>query len=401
MLRDVDIPNLALGMYVSELDRPWLETPFPLQGFYIRSPDDIARLGQYCQFVRVDPRRFDSKLALDRPRAATRRRNDRERALVDAVSYQDTAQVEHELSTAKTVFGASHAAFDAIRNSLAARTPVPIEVFSAAVDPLVESILRNKDALVTLLRVQRVDQDIHDHCIALAIWAGLLGRELGLPPEQIRTLALGCSLVDIGKIQVPRALLDKPDGLTPEEQATVEAHVGHSLAMLSEAVGVPAAVQDIVRWHHERMDGSGYPDRLRGLEIPMFARIAGIVDAYDAMIGPSSSAHTRSSFESLVELQDSCPDKFQPELVERFARAIGLFPNGSLVELNTGEVGVVFSQNTGRRLRPRVMLILDAGKQPRNQLVITDLSATDAEALRITRELPVGEYGVNAREYFL
>jgi hypothetical protein len=133
----------------------------------------------------------------------------------------------------------------------------------------------------------------------------------------------------------------------------------------------------------------------------MFARIAGIVDTYDTLIGPKKHAIARSSFESLVEIQDHTPDQFQPELVERFARAVGLFPNGCLVELSSGEVAVVYSQNTGQRLRPRVMVILGPDKLRLDKLVITDLSAADASELKITRELPVGEYGVDTREYFL
>jgi hypothetical protein len=133
----------------------------------------------------------------------------------------------------------------------------------------------------------------------------------------------------------------------------------------------------------------------------MFARIAGIVDTYDTLVGPRRHGKSRSSFEGLVELQESAPGKFQPELVERFARAVGLFPNGCLVELDTGEVAVVYSQNTGKRLRPRVMVILDRDKRKLDNLVIVDLSAADADALRITRELAVGEYGVDTREYFL
>jgi len=418
MLRDVDISSLTVGMYVSELDRPWLDTPFTLQGFYIRDADDIARLGKYCQFVRVDPRRFDFRLgnraqaeavggsrsggALPAPSMSDRRKRAKlELRLVDAVAYEDSATVEHEFAAARTALADSRAVFDAIWRDLAQRRKVSIVEIAHAVDPLVESVLRNKDALVTLLRVQRVDPSLHEHCVALAIWAGLLGRQLGLPPEQIRTLALGCSLADIGQIQVAPELLDKADALSPDELAELQAHVGYSLDMLLEAEEVPLPIHEVIRWHHERMDGSGYPDGLQGTDIPMFARIAGIVDSYDAMIGPRKSAHARSSFESLVELQESCPEKFQPELVERFARAIGLFPNGCLVELSTGEVGVVYSQNTGKRLRPRVMMILGPDKRKLDQLVITDLSAAEASELRITRELPVGEYGVDAREYFL
>jgi HD-GYP domain-containing protein (c-di-GMP phosphodiesterase class II) len=415
MLRDVEVSRLAVGMYVAELDRPWLETPFPLQGFFIADVDDIARLQRYCEFVRVDPRRFDFRLgnaaaagapgsAVPQPRPMNsmhRKRAERERKMIDAVTYEDSSTVEVEFAAARAALEQGREVFAKVWQDLAERRRVSVDQVAEAVDPLVESVLRNKDALVTLLRVQRIDPNVHEHCIALAIWASLLGRQLGLPPEQIRTLALGCSLVDVGMIRITPAILDKADPLTEEETAEYRTHVGHSLEMLDGAENVAPVVHEIVRWHHERMDGSGYPDRLVGNEIPMFARIAGIVDTYDTLIGPKRSAEARSSFESLVEIQDHTPDRFQPELVERFARAIGLFPNGCLVELSSGEVGVVYSQNTGQRLRPRVMVILGPDKQRLDKLVIIDLSAADASELKITRELPVGEYGVDTREYFL
>jgi HD-GYP domain-containing protein (c-di-GMP phosphodiesterase class II) len=410
MLRDVEIGRLAVGMYVAELDRPWLDTPFALQGFFITDTAEIARLGEYCEFVRVDPRRFDSRLGLpslppdDTGRVeslAQRKRAERERRLVDSVSYDDAVPVEREMPAARVALEDSRAAFAAAWQELAERRTTSVARLAEAVHPLVESVIRNKDALVTLLRVQRVDPNVHEHCIALAIWAGLLGRQLGLPPEHVRTLALGCSLVDIGKIRITPDILERADSLDPDEAAEYETHVEHSLDMLADAPEVPLVVHEIVRWHHERMDGSGYPDRLMSTAIPMFARIAGIVDTYDTLIGPRRSGEPLSSFEALCELQDRCPDQFQPELVERFARAIGLFPNGCLVELSTGEVGVVYSQNTGQRLRPRVMTILGPDKQRLDKLVIVDLSAADASELRISRELPVGEYGLQAREYFL
>ena len=133
----------------------------------------------------------------------------------------------------------------------------------------------------------------------------------------------------------------------------------------------------------------------------MYARVAGIVDSYDAMISPRITAAARSSFEALTELQEMCPERFQSELVEQFAQAVGLFPSGCLVELSSGEVAVVFSQNTGRRLRPKVMLILDVAKRPRKTCPIIDLKAESEQSLRIARELPHGEYGIDTAEYFL
>jgi HD-GYP domain-containing protein (c-di-GMP phosphodiesterase class II) len=413
MLREIASQELKVGMYVADLDRPWLETPFPLQGFYIRSPEDVARVSGVCERVFVDPRRYDARMG--QQGAAQRRgwstrvdekgqiRKFRDRAPVDVrvTEYLDAASLEDELPAAREAFGASDQAFRTVWNGISERRKVPVMDLRRVVDPLVESVLRNKDALVALMRVQRTDQHTHEHCLALAVWGALMGRQLGLAPERIKRLALSCSLVDIGKVQLPRELLDKPGPLDEKEWELVRAHVSHSLVMLEEMGETDEEVLGVVRWHHERMDGSGYPDGLRGSAIPMFARIAGILDSYDAMISPRAASRTRSSFEALMELQDLSPDLYQPELVEQFSQAIGIFPNGCLVELSSGEVAVVFSQSTGRRLRPKVLLILDPQKRRRDDLVVVDLSADRDATLRISRELPLGAYGVDAREYFL
>jgi HD-GYP domain-containing protein (c-di-GMP phosphodiesterase class II) len=411
MLREIDTGELTVGMYIADLDRPWLGTPFPVQGFYVRTPEDIADVAQVCRRVFVDPRRYDATIGRS-PVAAQPRmiridgdgplRNQRSRRKPEIrLEYQDTTSVENELSPARVAIDVSAGTFRQMWDDISAKRKVPIGEIRRAVDPLVDSILRNKDALVALMRVQRTDQHTHEHCLAMAVWGALMGRQLGLEPVRIKQLALACSLIDIGKVRVPRALLDKTGDLTADELRQVRAHVDHSLEMLADMDETDDEIVGVVRWHHERMDGSGYPDGLSGSALPMFARIAGILDSYDAMISPRSTTRTRSSFEALMELQDCSPAQFQPELVEQFSQAVGIFANGCLVELNSGEVAVVFSQSTGRRLRPKVLMILDGKKRRRDNLVVVDLCAESESALRIARELPLGAYGIDAKEFFL
>lgn len=403
MLREIPTAQLTVGMYVSDLDRPWLDTPFPVQGFYIRSSEDIGRLADHCHHVFVDPRRYDARLA-----SAMRRLTIEPEACAPtklelpprSVEYDDDSEVEDELPAAREALQTASARLTAFWDELAERRPVRIEAMRQAVDPMVESILRNKDALVALMRVRRTDRHTHDHCLAMAVWAGLMGRQLGLPPADVKRLALGCSLVDVGMVRLPQSLLERVDALLESEREVLRSHVDFSLDMLAHMGADDEALAAIVRWHHERMDGSGYPDRLAGGNVPMHARIAGIVDSYDGLISPRDSARGCSSFEALTTLQRDI-ERFQPELLEQFARAVGLFPSGALVELNSGEVAVVFSQNTGRRLRPKVMLILDADKYRRDSFPIVDLKADSEHRLRIARELPRGAYGVDAQEYFL
>jgi len=170
---------------------------------------------------------------------------------------------------------------------------------------------------------------------------------------------------------------------------------------------VDARVVSMVATHHERIDGTGYPNALKGDAIPLVGRIAGIVDTYDAMISERSYAKPKSTYDAVRELKHMGGSAFAPELVELFIQAVGVFPTGTLVELNTGEVGVVIAQNRFRRLRPEVMLVLDAEKKVREEFTSLNLltsgegtGSTEA-SLWITRGLEHGAYGIDPKEYFL
>ena len=174
--------------------------------------------------------------------------------------------------------------------------------------------------------------------------------------------------------------------------------------MVSNSESVDIEILAIIENHHERMDGSGYPRGMKGAAIPLLARIAGLVDTYDAMITARPYAAARSSSEAAQELIDCKGSLFQDALVEQFVQAIGLFPTGTLVEMNTGEVAIVVRQNDTRRLKPEVVLVLDAEKTRKIMLDLIDLANQDVAAnceRWIARELLPGAYGVKSEEYFI
>jgi HD-GYP domain-containing protein (c-di-GMP phosphodiesterase class II) len=183
--------------------------------------------------------------------------------------------------------------------------------------------------------------------------------------------------------------------------------VDHGIELLRAAPNVDNRVVTMIATHHERFDGSGYPHKLKGDEIPLVGRIAGIVDCYDAMISERSYARPKSAYDAVRELKSLGGIAFPAELVELFIQAVGVFPTGTVVELNTGDVGIVIGQNRFRRLRPEVMLILDAHKRVRDEFTTIDLLTCDENTgkaeptLWITRGLERGAYGIDPKEYFL
>lgn len=206
-------------------------------------------------------------------------------------------------------------------------------------------------------------------------------------------------------MRLPDELLRKTAQLDADELREARRHVGYGLEMLGTQVGLSERLLEAVATHHERHDGSGYPQGLRGSDIPMFGRILGLVDSYDAMTSQRPYAATRAPHQAVAALYEQRGRLYQPELVEQFIQACGIYPTGSLVELSDGRVGVVIAVHSLRRLRPTLMLLLDAGKRPLPRFERLDLSRIELDAegnpLLVRQGLPAGAFGLDAHELFL
>lgn len=392
-LVEVPVTGLLPGMFVVELDRPWLETPFAIQGFLIRNEQDAEYVAQHCDYVYVDPDRKVSPKKL--PRAKKR-----------LATAPDEVSVKSEFDRVKVDFASAVEVMDGVFGRIRAHRQVDLSSLQSAINPLIDSVLRNREALAALVRLRRKDDYLYSHSIATAVWAAILGRHLGMEKSALRQLALGASMMDVGMVDVSTELLEHPGQLTVEQLQQMRTHVASSLKIVAESGEVSNKVLNIIACHHERYDGSGYPQGLAGHAIPTMARIAGLVDAYDAMLTERPYSAPRSSFDAIQELVDTKDVLFQSSLVEHFVQAVGMFPTGCVVELSSGEVGVVVAQNPTRRLRPKVVVILDEDKQKRVDLRVLDLSkytdtGSGASTLWIAKELEAGAYGISPDEYFL
>jgi len=212
-------------------------------------------------------------------------------------------------------------------------------------------------------------------------------------------------LQDVGKLRLPKELLDRRGRLSAAEFELAKQHVGHSVEILRATPGLPAELPRIAALHHERHDGSGYPAGLRGDEIGMLGSIAAIVDTFDALTVRRPHADPVSPSAAISMLYKARGVSFDAHLVEQFIRCIGIFPVGSLVELNSGETGVVIAQNAARRLSPRVMVIRDAAGNPMYTQKLLDLArsprATANEPYRILGTLEYGSVPFDPNTMFM
>jgi HD-GYP domain-containing protein (c-di-GMP phosphodiesterase class II) len=425
-------------MYVSALDRPWLDTPFITQGFLIETRDDILKLQKYCDEVYIDSRRglkgdlqrlqrssrnseangqattglhhaapvrsTTSVRARQEEANPAKKLKERPRVPIQHIfagrplqAYHDDSAWEDEHPRAQRALNTLIGDIDDLFENVSAGEKLNVIKLRKSVEPIVDSISRNPDACLWVTRLKQHDNYTYQHSLGAAMWSVSLGRQLGLPRRDLRSLAMGCMLMDVGKLRVDPELLQAERELTTEEAAEVAAHVGHGLEILRECGVLNQDVIDMVAHHHERYDGSGYPNGLVQNQIPAFARIAGIVDTYDAMTSKRNYAKAVSPSDAIKLLYQARDEDFQAELVEAFIQAIGIYPAGTLVELSTGEVGVVVAEYRTRRLRPKVMLLLDANKNqlPRSKLIDLQESSAQASSLSIKKSLEPEAYGID------
>ena len=423
MKTKVDVHDLRKGMYVSELDRPWLGTPFLFQGFEIETDEELVQLRALCQHVFVLSGDEIPSPAAHRARPvpavlATARgvtHTKAEYAVTETSSreiprsgmppgrYTDVTPVEEELQQAVEVERTARETIYSILDDARLGRSVDTPSAKKVVGQMTESVIRNPDALVWLTHLKKKHEYTALHSLRVCVLALALGRHLGFGPEKLQILGIGALLHDIGKLHVPLEILDKPEALTREEFEIMKLHVPNGLKILENAEGLPPAALEVVGRHHERYNGNGYAFGLSSDDIGEFGLISAIVDTYDAITSDRSYHLSLSAADALKIIYEGRQKAYHPWLTEQFIQCMGIFPIGSIVELSTGSIGVVITANRARRLRPRVALILSPEKTPYTPASILDLMTVTHDAngkpIEIRNMLPPGTFGINPTDY--
>ena len=449
------VADLQYGMYVAELDRPWLDTPFLLEGLLLRDKAELAMLRRHCQYVYVDLERSTGSVA-DAIRAAHRKRLDAARArsrtylsasaaprdgmlawlrrrlarpasveagdrsdppvTAPAVSdlqlppglrlqpYAEPVPIETALPRAIESWSRSADTLRTLMDDLRDDARADLREIDQVADGIVGSMVESPDAMLWVARMRNEHQGTYQHCLKVAIYLIALGRQLGFPREELVRLGLIGMLADVGKIRLPRALLEKPGMLTPPEFAVVKKHVQLGIDALRKSMTLDRSVEQGILQHHERLDGSGYPQGLKGKEIGIYGRMTAIADCFAALIADRPYAKGIAPQEALLQMYKWCGASFHEPLVEQFVQAIGVFPVGSLVELSSGEVAIVLAHNRVRRLEPRVLVLAGPDRRQLDTPFERDLLIGPVDSagnpIRIARGLPAGAHGLKPRDYY-
>jgi HD-GYP domain-containing protein (c-di-GMP phosphodiesterase class II) len=408
--REVPVDSLEFGMFVAKLDRPWTETPFVYQGFVLQTEQQLEALRKYCKVVYVDPEKRQEAVAarlLTLPPGSTRRaiaEQSREKVR-GTVVYRELASVEDELPRARNVVAQTNAIVHTMSRAVVTGNALDGGRAKQAVNEITDSVVRNPDAMMLLVTMRDKAEETLNRSTQVSVYMTVFGRFLQLERERLEILGLIGLLQDVGMLKLPAGLPARRADLAPAEDEIFKSHVTHSVEILSQTAGLPAELPGLASLHHERYDGSGYPRGLKGSAISQTGAIAGIVDSFDMLTAPAPYGMQMPPSNALNVLFQNRGTQFHAALVEQFIQCVGAFPVGSVVELNSGEVGVVITQNLVKRLQPRVMVVQDAGGNPIHPHKVLDLvhepMATPDEPYRIRRTLDQATVKIDSRELFL
>ena len=358
----IDVNDLEHGMFVSELDRPWTETPFLLQGVLIESREDIAEFQRLCEYVYIDVERSREMIA-PKLRSLAAKPLASEKPKSNEVSLQVVEREQEafrkELKVARKIHHRTRGYIDQLLDDVRLGNSLDTDTARELVGEMADNISRSPNAMLWLTHMKKRDEYTSIHCMNVCILALTFGRTMGLERKQLDMLGLGALLHDIGKMHVPLEILNKPGRLTDEEFDIVKSHSMSGYNLLRQKQDMPGEVLDIVRSHHERINGRGYPDGLTADFIGLLVQITSIVDVYDAITSDRCYHDGIAPHDALKNMFDWAGDNFDADLVEKFIRCLGIYPIGSMVELNTGHIGIVVSASEKARLRPIILVVIN------------------------------------------
>ncbi len=406
MLKRIRVEDLTLGMYLHEFCGSWMDHPFWRTKFVLTDPKDMERIrATAVEEVWIDISR-GKDVAQGKPSVSPE--EDEVRSATDfgeLVALPPLKVVEPEkplppmrdlrptstqaeLHRAAQICGQAKEAVVSMFQEARMGRAVDAESASSLVQEISDSVTRNPGALISLARLKTADDYTYMHSVAVCALMVALARQIGLDDTQTRTAGMAGLLHDLGKAAIPLAVLNKPGKLTDEEFDLVKSHPVEGWKMLQEGGGVEAAVLDACLHHHEKMDGTGYPDRLGPEKLSTIARMAAICDVYDAVTSDRPYKRGWDPAESIRRMAEWTKGHLDPRLFQAFVKSIGIYPVGSLVRLESGRIAVVMEQNAASLVTPKVKVFFSTKSDLRIPPEVIDLAAANGADKIVAREDP-------------
>jgi len=397
VIKKIEIDQLRPGMFVHDLNVDWMAHPFLRQRFLVQDEAAISKI----RAAGIKDLYIDTSRGADAPHAPTEAevRRSVEREMLEVASQpapQTAVSAAEEMSRATKIYEAAGKAVRDVMRDVRLGKAVEVAEVEAVVEDITSSVIRNSGALISLLRLKTADDYTFLHCVAVGTLMVTFTRATALDTETVRQAGIGGLMHDLGKMQVPDAVLNKPGKLTDDEFALIKRHPEAGHRILVEAGGVGPIPLDITLHHHERIDGSGYPEKLPGDQITLLAKMSAIVDVYDAITSDRCYHRGMAPTDALRKMFEWSKFHFDEKLVHQFMRTIGIYPVGTLVRLESGRLGVVIEQTEGNLLAPRVRAFFSTRSNVYIPPEVLDL-ARGADRI-VNHELDA-QWGVDARRF--
>lgn len=393
MLKKIALSQVRLGMHLHALEGAWINHPFWKTQFVLSDLKDLVALqASGLQGVWIDPDKgLDVEGSVAPPAPApvagppATATPPESAAAVTSLPAVAPAELADEMHRARALVRQGRAQVSAMFAEARMGRAICAEQCVPLVNEIAESVLRNRHAIVSLLRLKTADDYTYMHSVAVCALMISLGRELGLDEPALRAAGLAGLVHDIGKAAMPLAVLNKPGKLTEDEFRIMRSHPERGHAMLTEAGGVGPEAMDVCLRHHERMDGTGYPGRLAGEQISQLARMGAVCDVYDAVTSNRPYKAGWDPAESIARMA-SWKGHFDPVIFQAFVKSLGIYPIGSLVRLQSGKLAVVVEQNPATLIAPRVRVFFSTKSNMPVPVQVLDLTKSSDKI--IARENP-------------
>ncbi len=371
MLKTIPIKQLRLGMYVQALGGRWMDHPFWRTSFKLAKSEDYQALLQSG----VPDIVIDTDKGLDVDAAPAPVVKETPTIAPPAMPPPDPrVPYAQELEQAKRIQSKAKRVVTDLFSQARMGNAIAVSEVAPLVDEINQSIERNAGALLSIVRLKTIDDYTYMHSVAVCALMISLGQRLGMRGEELHQVGMSGLLHDVGKMGIPLEVLNKPGKLTNDEFTVIRNHPKFGWDILRSAHVDDEISLDVVLHHHEKMDGSGYPERLLGEEISLYARMGAVCDVYDAITSDRPYKQGWDPAEAIKHMVEWCRGHFDENVFQAFVKTVGIYPTGSLVRLKSGRLAVIIDQTEKSLLTPLVKVFFSTKSNAPIKMELIDLS---------------------------